>query len=70
MSPQQILTTMMKNIVVENSTYNTELHSTCFYHNTKRQRKIMIQDHDTKKEQAWSITLPQSDWFVLQNERS
>ena len=27
------------------------------------------QDHDTKKEQALSITFSQCDWFISQNER-
>ena len=33
MSPQQILTTVMTNIVVDKSADNAKPHSLCFYHN-------------------------------------
>ena len=33
MSPQQILTTVMTNIVVDKSVDNAKPHSLCFYHN-------------------------------------
>ena len=37
-------------------------------------KKVLIsqrdQNHDTKKEQALSLTFSQYDWFISQNERS
>ena len=76
MSPQQILTTVMANIVVDKSTDNIEPLSICFffYHDIQLQRKCFFlkrdQNHDTKKEQALSITFSQNDWFISQNKRS
>ena len=64
MSLQQIVTTVMTNIVVDKSTDNAESLSICFfYHNIPQYstpKKVFIperdQNHDTKKEQALSIT--------------
>ena len=75
MSPQQILTTVMANIVVDKSTDNAEPRSIClFYHDIQLQRKCFFlkrdQNHDTKKEQALSITFSQYDWFISQNKSS
>ena len=44
-----------------------------FYHNIQHQRKFISecdQNHNSKKEQALSITFPQYNWFISQNERS
>ena len=40
--PQQILTTVMTNIVVDKSADNAEPLSICFYHNIQRQRKFLF----------------------------
>ena len=70
MSPQQILTTVMKNIVVDKSTDNAEPLSICFLPQYSTLKKVFIsereQNHDTKKEQALSITFLQYDWFISQ----
>ena len=54
MSPQQILTTVMANIVVDKSTDNAEPLSIFFYHDIQLQRKCLFlkcdQNHDTKRE--------------------
>ena len=39
-SPQQILTTVMTNIVVDKSTDNAKPHSVCFLPQCQRQRKL------------------------------
>ena len=74
MSPQQILTTVMKNVIVDKSKDNPEPHSICFLPQYSKPKKMFIsehdQDHDTKQEQALSITFLQSDWFISQNECS
>ena len=73
-SPQQILTTVMTNIVVDKSTDNAEPLSICFLPQYSMPKKVFIlerdQNHDSKKEQALSTTSPQYDWFISQNERS
>ena len=74
-SPQQILTTVMTNIVVDKNTYNAEPLSICFLPQYSTPKKIFIsserdQNHDTKKEQALSITFSKYDWFISQNGRS
>ena len=62
MSPEQILTTVMTNIVVDKSTDNTEPLSICFLPQYSTLKKVFIpereQNHDTKKEQY--------DWFISQ----
>ena len=74
MCPQQILTTVMTNIVVDKSTDNAEPLSICFLPQYSTPKKVVIlqrdQNHDTKKEQALSITFSQYDWFISQNRRS
>ena len=74
MSPQQILTTVMTNIIVDKSTDNAEPLSICFLPQYSTLKKDFIsereQNHDTKKEQALSITFLQYDWFISQNRRS
>ena len=74
MSPQQILTTVMKNIVVDKSTDNAEPLSICFLPQYSTPKKVSIsernQNHDSKKEQALSITFSQYDWCISQNGRS
>ena len=74
MSPQQILTTVMTNVVVDKSTDNAEPLSICFLPQYPKVKKVFISDryqnHDTKKEQALSITISQYDWFISQNGRS
>ena len=56
MSPQQILTTVKTNIVVDKITDNAEPISICFLPQYSRPKKLFIserdQNHDTKKEQA------------------
>ena len=75
-SPQQILTTVMANIVVDKLRVQTTLNHFrfVFYHDIQLQRKCFFlkrdQTHDTKKEQALSITFSQYDWFISQNKRS
>ena len=53
MSPQQILTTVMMNIVVNKSTDNAEPLSICFLPQYCMPKKVFIserdQNHDTKK---------------------
>ena len=75
MSLQQILTTVMTNIVVDKSTDNNEPFSICFFlPQYSTLKKVFIsecdQNHNSKKEQALSITFSQYDWFISQNERS
>ena len=41
MSPQQILTTVMTNIVVDKSADNSKAHSICFLPQYQRQRKFL-----------------------------
>ena len=73
-SPQPILTTVMTNIVVDKSTDNAEPLSISFLPQYSTPKKVFIserdQNHDSKKEQALSITFSQYDWFIFQNERS
>ena len=56
MNPQQILTTVMTNIVVDKSTDNVEPLSICFLPQYSTPKKVFISErdhnHDTKKEQA------------------
>ena len=58
---------------VDKRTDNTEPRSICFLPQYAKLKKIFILAHDrdsgTKKQQALSITLSQSDWFISQNER-
>ena len=60
MCPQQIFTTVMTNIVVDKGTDNAEPLSVCFLPQYSMPKKVFIsqrdQNHDTKKEQALSIT--------------
>ena len=74
MCPQQILTTVMTNIVVDKSTDNAEPLSICFLPQYSTPKTVFIsqrdQNHDKKKEQALSITFSQYDWFISQNGRS
>ena len=70
MSAKQILTTVMTNIVVDKNTDNAEPVSICFLPQYSTTKKIFIssernQNHDTKKEQALSITFSQYDWFFF-----
>ena len=73
-SPQQILTTVMTNIVVDKSTDNAKQLSICFLRQYSTPKKVFIserdQNHDTKKEQPLSITFSRYDWFIPQNGRS
>ena len=73
MSPQQMLTTVMTNIVVDKSTDNAEPLSICFLPQYSTPKKLFIserdQSHDTKKEQALSKTFSKYDWFISQNGR-
>ena len=70
MSPEQILTTVMTNIIVDKSTDNAEPLTICFLPQYSTLKKVFIsereQNHDTKKEQALSITFLQYDWFISQ----
>ena len=73
MGLQQILTTVMTNIVVDKSTDNAEPLSICFLPQYSMLKKVYFkpdQNHDTKKEQALSITFLQYDWFISRNEHS
>ena len=74
MSLQQILTTVMTNIVVGKSTDNNEPLSICFLPQYSTPKKVFIserdQNHNSNKEQALSITFSQCDWFISQNEPS
>ena len=67
MSPQQTLTTVMTNIVVDKSTDNAEPRSICFSPQYSTPKKMFIserdQDHDTNKEQALPMTFSQYDWL-------
>ena len=69
MSPQQILTTVMTNIVVVKSTDNAEPLSICFLPQYSTPKNVSIserdQNHDTNKERALSITFLQYDWFII-----
>ena len=71
MSLQQILTTVMKNIVVDKSTDNAEPLSICFLPQYSTPKIVYIserdQNHDSKKEQALSITFSHFDWCISQN---
>ena len=71
---QQILTTVMTNIVVDKSSHNNEPRSICFLPQYSAPKKLFIserdQNHNSKKEQALSITFSKCDWFISQNERS
>ena len=63
------------NIVVDKKTDNAEPLSICFLPQYSTPKKIFIsserdQNHDTKKEQALSITFSKYDWFISQNGRS
>ena len=53
---------------------NSEPLSICFLPQYSTPKKVIIperdQNHDTKKEQALSITFSQYDWFISQNGRS
>ena len=53
---------------------NAEQLSICFLTQYSTLKKVFIserdQNHDTKKEQALSITFSQCDWFISQNKRS
>ena len=73
MSPQQILTTLMTNIVVDKSTDNIEPLSICLLPQYSTSKKVSIserdQKHDSKKEQALSITFSQYDCCISQNGR-
>ena len=73
MSPQQIFNTLMKNIVVDNSTDNAEPLLICFLPQYSTPKKVSIserdQNHDSKTEQALSITFSQYDWCISQNGR-
>ena len=74
MSLQQILTAVMTNIVVDKSTDNNEPLSICFLRQYSTPKKVFIserdQNHNSKKEQALSITSSQYNWFISQNECS
>ena len=74
MSPQQNLTTVLTNIVVDKSTDNAKPLSMCFLPQYSTPKEVFIserdQNHETKKEQALSITFSQYDWFISQNNRS
>ena len=73
MGLQQILTTVMTNIVVDKSTDNAEPLSICFLPQYSTLKKVYFkpdQNHDTKKEQVLSITFLQYDWFISRNEHS
>ena len=69
-----ILTTAMTIIVVDKSTDNAEPLSICLLPQYSTAKKVFSserdQNHDTKKEQALSITFLQYDWFISQNGRS
>ena len=67
-SSQQILTTVMMNIIVNKSKDNAEPHSICFFPLYSTTKKMFISEHDTKKEQVLSKTFSKSDWFISQNE--
>ena len=73
-SPQQILTTVMTNIVVDKSTDNTKPFSICFLPQYSTPEKVFRserdQNHDSKKDQALSATFSQYDWFISQNRLS
>ena len=68
---QQLLTTVMTNIVVDKGTDTTEPLSICFLPQYSMPKKVFIserhQNHNSKKDQALSITFSQYDWFISQN---
>ena len=70
-SPEQILTTVMTNIIVDKSRDNGGPLSISFLPQYSTAKKVFIleceQNHDTKREQALSITFLQYDWFMFQN---
>ena len=63
MSPQQILPTVMTNIVVDKGTDNAEPLSICFLPQYSMPKKVFISEHDqnndTKKQQVLSFTFSQ-----------
>ena len=69
MRPEQILTTVMTNIIVDKSSDNAEPLSICFLPQYSTLKKVFIsereQNHDTNKEQALSITFLQYDWLII-----
>ena len=71
MSPEQILTTVMTNIIVDKSRDNGGPLSISFLPQYSTAKKVFIlecdQNHDAKREQALSITFLQYDWFMFQN---
>ena len=69
-NPQQILTTVMTNIIVGKSTDNAEPLSICFLPQYSTPKKVFISEHDKKKEQALSRTFSQYDCFISQFELS
>ena len=60
--------------VVDKSADNAGPLSICFLPQYSKPKKDFIserdQNHDTKKEQALSVTFLQYDWFLSQNGRS
>ena len=72
-SPNLLRTTVMTNTIVDKSTDNAEPLSICFLSQYATLKKVFIsereQNHDTKKEQALSLTFSQY-WFICQNGRS
>ena len=69
MSPLQILTTVMTNIIVDKSADNAELLSIRFLPQYSTPKQVFMsehdQNHDTK--QALSIIFSQCDLFISQN---
>ena len=63
-----------QNVVDSRGAANTEPLSISFLPQYSKPKKVFIserdQTHDTKKEQALSITFSQYDWFISQNEGS
>ena len=64
----------MMTIVVDKSTGNSEPLSISFLPQYSTPRKVFIserdENHNSKKEQALSITFSQYAWFISQNEHS
>ena len=73
-APQQILTTVVTNIVVDDCTDNAKPLSICFfYHNIQHKRKCLLQSVTkivTQRKSKRCLTFSQYDWFISQNERS
>ena len=73
---QQILTTVMTNIIVNKSRDNAEPLLICFLPQYSTLRKVFTcisereQNHDAKKEQVLPITFSQYDLFISQNGNS